>query len=202
MLDVPAEATGLVIFAQGSGSSRHAPRNRVVANVFREARLATLLMDLLTAGEDRVYKSRFDIGLLTTRLSAAVKWSGLQAATAGLPLGLFGASTGAAAAIQVAAAMRNEIGAIVCRSGRPELASRSALGLIKAPTLLIVGSEDHELIPPNERGFTLLRCEKEIATVPGATNLFEEPGALDKMARLAAGWFTRHLESHPRGRLG
>ncbi len=197
MLDVPAEAAGLVIFAQGSGSSRHAPRNRVVAGLLREARLATLLMDLLTAGEDRVYESRFDIGLLTTRLSAAVKWAGLQAATARLPIGLFGASTGVAAALQVAAALRNEIGAVVCRSGRPDLASRSALGLIKAPTLLVVAGEDHDVIPPNERAFTLLHCEKEIVLVAGATHLFEEPGALDKMARLAAEWFTRHLVSRP-----
>jgi len=198
MLDVPADSVGIVIFAHGSGSSRHAPRNRVLANVLREAGLATLLMDLLTAGEDRSYEHRFDIGLLTTRLFAALKWSGLQAATTGLPLGLFGAGTGAAAALQVAAALRSEIGAVVTRSGRPDLASRSALGLIKAPTLLIVGGEDHEAIPANERAFTSLQCEKELVPIAGATRLFEEPGALDKMARLAAEWFTRHLEPHPR----
>ncbi len=200
MLDVPGEAIGVVIFAQGSGSSRHAPRNRVVANVLREARLATLLMDLLTAGEDRIYATRFDIGLLTTRLSAAVKWVGLQAATTGLPLGLFGASTGAAATLQVAAALRGSIDAVVCHGGRPDLASRSALGLIKAPTLLIVGGADHENIALNERAYTSLQCEKEIESVAGATHLFEEHGALDRMARLAADWFTRHLDSRPRTR--
>jgi len=202
MLDVPSEATGLVIFAHGSGTSRHAPRNRILANVLREARLASLLMDLLTAGEERIFESRFDVGLLTTRLSAAVKWCGLQAATAGLPLGVMSASTGAAAALQVGAALRNEIGAIVCRGGRPDLASRSALGLIKAPTLLIVGGEDHELIPPNERAFVSLKCEKEIALISGATHLFEEPGALDRMAGLAADWFARHLEPGSRKHRG
>jgi putative phosphoribosyl transferase len=195
MLDVPADAAGIVIFAQGSGSSRHAPRNRALAGVLRDARLATLLMDLLTPAEDRVYEARFDIGMLTTRLSAAVKWSRIQAATAGLPVGLFGTSTGAAAALQVGAALRSEIEAVVCSGGRPEHASRSALGLIKAPTLLIVGAEDAEAIPPNERAFKLLLCEKEIALIPGASQHFEEPGALETMARLAAGWYTRHLES-------
>jgi putative phosphoribosyl transferase len=157
MLDVPADAAALVVFAQGSGSSRHDPRNRVVANTLCEARLATLLMDLLTAAEDRTYESRFDIGLLTTRLSAAVRWAGLQAATASLPLGIFGTGTGAAAALQVAAALRNAVGAVVCRSGRPDLASRNALGLVKAPTLFIVGSADNEHVPANERAFTSLR---------------------------------------------
>lgn len=202
MLDLPAEAIGVVIFAQGSGSSRHAPHNRAVANTLREARVATLLMDLLTAAEDRAYETRFDIGLLTTRLSAAVRWISLQAATTGLPIGLLGTSTGAAAALHVAAALRNEIGAVVCRSGRPDLASRNALGLIKAPTLLIVGGADHEAIPPNERAFTSLRCEKEISLVPRATHLFEEPGALEKVARLAADWYARHLDDHDRKRGG
>ena len=195
MLDVPAPARGLVIFAHGSGASRHAPRNRALANTLRESQLATLLMDLLTAAEDRSYDARFDVGLLTTRLSAAVRWSRLQAATAGLPIGLFGAGTGAAAALQVAAALRSEIRAVVCRGGRPELASRSALGLIKAPTLLVVGAEDHDAVPANERAFTSLSCEKELATIPGAANLFEEPGALERMARLATAWFVRHLDA-------
>lgn len=194
MLDLPARAIGVVIFAQGSGSSRHTPHNRVVADTLRQARVATLLMDLLTAAEDRIHKTRFDIGLLTTRLSAAVRWMGLQAATTGLPIGLLGTSTGAAAALQVAAALRNEIGAVVCRSGRPDLASRNALGLIKAPTLLIVGGADHEAIPLNERAFTSLRCEKEILLVPDATHLFEEPGALQRVAGLATDWYARHLD--------
>lgn len=202
MLDLPAEAIGIVIFAQGSGSSRHAPHNRAVANTLREARVATLLIDLLTAAEDRAYETRFDIGLLTTRLSAAVRWISLQAATTGLPIGLLGTSTGAAAALQVAAALRHEIGAVVCRSGRPDLASRNALGLIRAPTLLIVGGADHDAIPPNERAFTSLQCEKEISLVPHATHLFEEPGALEKVARLAAGWYVRHLDDHDRARGG
>jgi putative phosphoribosyl transferase len=206
MLDVPADAAGIVIFAQGSGSSRHAPRNRALAGVLRDARLATLLMDLLTPAEDRVYEARFDIGMLTTRLSAAVKWAGIQAATAGLPVGLFGTSTGAAAALQVGAVLRSEIGAIVCSSGRPERASRSALGLIKAPTLLIVGERDEDAIAPNLRVLKSLQCEKEITLVPDATQHFEEPGTLETMARLAAGWYTRHLNKnrardshHPRG---
>jgi putative phosphoribosyl transferase len=200
MLDLPAEAISVVIFAQGSGPSRHAPHNRAFANTLREARVATLLIDLLTAGEDRVYETRFDIGLLTTRLSAAVRWTGLQAATTGLPIGLLGTSTGAAAALQVAAALRNEIGAVVCRGGRPDLASRSALGLVRAPTLLIVGGADHEAIPLNERAFTSLQCEKEISLVPRATQLFEEHGALEKVARLATDWFARHLDLRARGR--
>jgi putative phosphoribosyl transferase len=198
MLDLPAETIGVVIFAQGSGSSRHAPHNRAVASTLREARVATLLMDLLTAAEDRAYETRFDIGLLTTRLSAAVRWTSLQAATSRLPIGLLGTSTGAAAALQVAAALRSEIGAVVCRSGRPDLASRNALGLVKAPTLLIVGGADHDAIPPNERAFTTLRCEKEISLVPGATHLFEEHGALERMARLATDWFARHLDDRHR----
>lgn len=202
MLDLPTEAIGVVIFAQGSGSSRHTPHNRAVANTLREACVATLLIDLLTAAEDRVYETRFDIGLLTTRLSAAVRWISLQAATTGLPIGLLGTSTGAAAALQVAAALRNEIGAVVCRGGRPDLASRNALALIKAPTLLIVGGDDHEIIPPNERAFTSLQCEKEIALVSGATHLFEEHDALDKMARLATHWFARHLDDRNRARGG
>lgn len=200
MLEVPAGAQALVIFAQGSGSSRHAPRNRVVANGLREAGLATLLMDLLTAGEDLRYETRFDIGLLTTRLSATVKWASLQAASANLRIGLFGANTGAAAALHVAAVLRNEIHAVVCRSGRPDLASRSALGLIKAPTLLIVGGEDHDLIGPNERAFMSLSSEKEIQLVAGATGHFDEPGALDRMLGLATGWFARHLAALPRER--
>jgi putative phosphoribosyl transferase len=197
MLDVPADAAGIVIFAQGSGSSRHAPRNRALANVLRDSRLATLLMDLLTPAEDRVYEARFDIGLLTTRLSAAVKWARIQAATAGLPVGLFGTSTGAAAALQVAAALRGEIGAVVCSGGRPERASRSALGLIKAPTLLIVGERDEDAIAPNVRVFKSLQCEKEMTLVSGATQHFEEPGALEQMAHLSARWYTRHLAARP-----
>ena len=199
MLDVPAPARGIVVFAHGSGASRHAPRNRALANTLRESHLATLLIDLLTAAEDRSYEARFDVGLLTTRLSAAVRWVRLQAATTGLPLGLFGAGTGAAAALQVAAALRSETVAVVCRGGRPELASRSALALVKAPTLLIVGGEDHDAVPANERAFTTLACEKEIVTIPGASHLFEEPGALEHMARHAAAWFARHLDAgaHP-----
>ena len=200
MLEVPADVEGLVIFAEASGSSRHAPRNRAVANVLREARLATLLMDLLTAGEDRHYETRFDIGLLTTRLSAAVKWAGLQTASARLGIGLFGAGTGAGAALHVAAALRSQIGAVVCRSGRPDLASRSALGLVKAPTLLVVSGEDHELVGPNERAFTSLRGEKELEIVPGAARDFESPAALDRMAGLTAGWFARHLARRADGR--
>jgi putative phosphoribosyl transferase len=197
MLDVPEDAKGIVILAQGSGSSRHAPRNRALAGILHGAQLGTLLMDLLTPAEDRAYEARFDIGLLTTRLSAAVKWVRIQAATAGLPVGLFGASTGAAAALQVAAALRSEIEAVVCSSSRPERASRSALGLVKAPTLLIVGERDEDAIAPNLRVFKSLQCEKEITLVPGATQLFEEPGVLEAMAGLVAEWYTRHLAERP-----
>lgn len=193
MLEAPPAASGVVLFAHGSGSSRLSPRNNFVAGELRAAGLATLLMDLLTAEEDRAYRTRFDIALLTERLGDAVRWLRGDAMAGTLPVGLFGASTGAAAALQVAAAQPNEIGAVVSRGGRPDLAGAEALARVRAPTLLIVGGEDYGVIELNEAAHARLACAKELAIVPGATHLFEEPGTLEEVARLAAAWFTRHL---------
>jgi len=192
-LELPQNPRGIVVFAHGSGSSRRSPRNSFVAATLRDAGLATLLLDLLTPGEDAEYAARFDIGLLTTRLAAAVKWVEAHPETAALPIGLFGASTGAAAALQVAAALRAEIRAVVSRGGRPDLAGRNALALVRAPTLLIVGGDDREVLALNERALEALKCEKELAVVPGATHLFEESGTLAEVASLAAAWFGRHF---------
>lgn len=191
-LALPTPPTGLVLFAHGSGSSRHSPRNVHVAGVLHESWIGTLLFDLLTEpeAEDRV--NVFDIPLLAERLQAAVRFvSGLDA-TRELPLGLFGASTGAAAAL-VAAAREPRVTAVVSRGGRPDLAGRK-LAVIAAPTLLIVGGEDHEVLELNRQALALLDCEKRLAIVPGATHLFEEPGTLDEAARLAAEWFAKHLQ--------
>jgi putative phosphoribosyl transferase len=190
---VPPGAQGVVLFAHGSGSSRHSPRNKYVAAQLREARLATLLIDLLTPEEDEVYRTRFDIGLLTERLAEAARGLAREPQTKGLPIGLFGASTGAAAALEVAAEMPDAIRAVVSRGGRPDLASRAALAKVKAPTLLVVGGDDFGVIELNERAYAALACEKRLEIVPGATHLFEEPGKLEAVARLAAQWFTRHL---------
>jgi putative phosphoribosyl transferase len=191
-LALPSPPTGLVLFAHGSGSSRHSPRNIHVAGVLHESWIGTLLFDLLTEPEvsDRV--NVFDIPLLAERLMAAVRFvSGLDT-TRHLPLGLFGASTGAAAAL-VAAAREPRVTAVVSRGGRPDLAGRK-LAVVTAPTLLIVGSEDHEVLELNRQALDLLDCEKRLAIVPGATHLFEEPGTLDEAARLAAEWFAKHLQ--------
>jgi len=196
-LELPPKPCGIVVFAHGSGSSRRSPRNNFVAATLRGASLGTLLLDLLTPDEDAEYETRFDIGLLTTRLAAAVKWVEAHSDTAALPIGLFGASTGAAAALQVAAALRNGIRAVVSRGGRPDLAGRKALALVRAPTLLVVGSDDREVLALNERALEILQCEKELAVVPGATHLFEEPGTLGAAASLAAVWFARHLARAP-----
>jgi dienelactone hydrolase len=192
-LELPAAPRGIVVFAHGAGSGLRSPRNGLVASALREASLGTLLMDLLTPDEDAEYAARFRIGLLTTRLAAAVKWVEAHPETATLPIGLFGASTGAAAALQVAAVLRAEIRAVVSRGGRPDLAGRKALALVKAPTLLVVGGGDREVLALNERALDTLQCEKELGVVPGATHLFEEPGALGAVASLAAAWFARHL---------
>jgi putative phosphoribosyl transferase len=193
-LIVPQRAAGVVLFAHGSGSSRHSPRNKYVAAQLREARLGTLLIDLLTPEEDETYRTRFDIGLLTQRLADAARSLAREPQTKDLPVGLFGASTGAAAALEVAAAMPEAIRAVVSRGGRPDLASHAALRKVKAPTLLIVGGEDTGVIELNEQAYAALGCVKHLAIVPGATHLFEEPGTLEQVARLAAEWFTRHLE--------
>jgi dienelactone hydrolase len=199
-LRMPERAGGLVLFAHGSGSSRHSPRNRYVARLLNEANLATLLVDLLTFEEEmidrRTVHLRFDIGLLATRLAAVTDWLARQPATRDLPVGYFGASTGAAAAL-VAAAERPHVRAIVSRGGRPDLAGR-ALRLVRAPTLLIVGGEDREVIELNREAYAQLLCEKQLVIVPGATHLFEEPGALDVVAQLAREWFDRHLLQHAR----
>jgi putative phosphoribosyl transferase len=192
-LIVPPGAAGVVLFAHGSGSSRHSPRNQYVAAQLREAGLATLLIDLLTPEEDEVVRTRFDIALLTGRLAEAARSLARAPQTRDLPVGLFGASTGAAAALEAAAAMPEAIRAVVSRGGRPDLASRAALNEVKAPTLLIVGGDDTGVIGLNKQAYAQLGCEKRLAIVPGATHLFEEPGTLEEVARLAAEWFTRHL---------
>jgi pimeloyl-ACP methyl ester carboxylesterase len=196
-LNIPAEARGVVLFAHGSGSSRHSSRNRFVARALREAGLATLLLDLLTAEEESVdvYTGhlRFDIGLLADRLTGATRWLTRQAATAELPVGYFGASTGGGAALVAAAARPEMVEAVVSRGGRPDLAGE-ALPRVQAPTLLIVGGHDFPVIDLNRQAFRRLgAAEKELVIVPGATHLFEEAGALEEVARLAADWFTRHL---------
>jgi putative phosphoribosyl transferase len=191
MLAIPPAAPGVVLFAHGSGSSRHSPRNNYVARVLRKAGLATLLMDLLSEEEDRDYATRFDIDLLTRRLVAATRWLGAQSQTRGLAVGYFGASTGAAAALNAAARLGDTVGAVVSRGGRPDLAD--ALDQVRAPTLMIVGGLDTEVIALNEKAYAQLGCEKELTIVPGATHLFEEPGTLERVAELASRWFTRHL---------
>jgi alpha-beta hydrolase superfamily lysophospholipase len=193
MLEVPYAAAGVVLFAHGSGSSRLSPRNNHVAHVLRDAGIGTLLLDLLTPDEDRQAHNRFDITLLTSRLRTAAAWLGTQEATTALPLGLFGASTGAAAALQLAADPAVPVAAVVSRGGRPDLAGLDALRAVEAPTLLIVGGADTPVIGLNEQAYAELGCVKRLAIVPGATHLFEEPGTLDEVARLAADWFAGYF---------
>ena len=195
-LTIPRGAEGVVLFAHGSGSSRHSPRNRYVAQVLVDAGLGTLLMDLLTPEEEAVdmytAQLRFDIDLLAGRVVAATDWLSANPATSDLSIGYFGASTGAAAALAAAAERPDEVGAVVSRGGRPDLAG-PVLDRVKAPTLFIVGGNDAPVIGMNQEALELLRVEKEMKIVPGATHLFEEPGALEQVARLAADWFTRYL---------
>jgi dienelactone hydrolase len=195
-LSLPEGARGVVLFAHGSGSGRHSSRNRYVARLLNQAGLATLLIDLLTADEEAVDLQtahlRFDIGLLAQRLVGATDWLTQQPDTRHLRIGYFGASTGAAAALVAAAERPDVVGAVVSRGGRPDLAG-PALPLVRAPTLLIVGGSDVPVIGLNRAAFEQLRCEKQLVIVPGATHLFEEPGALDEVARLAREWFERHL---------
>ena len=193
-LVLPATAPGIVVFAHGSGSSRHSPRNTFVARQLQTAGLGTLLFDLLTRQEDATYETRFDIALLTRRLEAATRWLRQHARTRTLKIGYFGASTGAAAALSAAATFGKQIGAVVSRGGRPDLAM-SALGQVASPTLLLVGGEDHEVIVLNQQAYAALRPEKQLVIVPGATHLFEEPGTLEEVARVAAQWFTQHLST-------
>jgi len=191
-LAVPEGAAGIVLFAHGSGSSRLSPRNNYVAGVLREAGLATLLFDLLTGEEDRDYERRFDIALLAARLAAATSWVAGREDTGGLAIGYFGASTGAAAALVASCETALEVSAIVSRGGRPDLAG-PYLARVTAPTLLVVGGLDTEVIELNRMAAEELRCEKEIAIVPGATHLFEEAGTLEEVAALAARWFKKYL---------
>ncbi|MGH8023711.1 MAG: dienelactone hydrolase family protein [Limisphaerales bacterium] len=194
-LAVPAGAAGVVIFAHGSGSSRRSPRNRSVAQALQENGLATLLFDLLTEAEEREERDtahlRFDISLLAQRLVAATDWVLRQETIRDLPAGYFGSSTGAAAAL--VAATDERVRAIVSRGGRPDLAGES-LGRVRAPVLLIVGGNDGQVIELNERARKRLTCENSLTLVPGATHLFEEPGALEKVARLAASFFSKHFK--------
>jgi dienelactone hydrolase len=192
-LEIPPEPRGIVLFAHGSGSSRHSPRNRLVAGALHEAGIATLLFDLLARDEDCGYEKRFDIALLARRLRAATDWAVGEPATRTLPLGYFGASTGAAAAL-VAAAARPDVAAIVCRGGRPDLAGATALAAVVAPTLMLVGGEDLPVIALNRAAAAQMRCEHSLVIVPGATHLFEEPGALERVASLAGDWFSRAFD--------
>jgi dienelactone hydrolase len=193
-LDVPEGALGLVVFAHGSGSSRLSPRNREVASALRASgRLGTLLFDLLTPEEDREHERRFDIPLLTSRLLEVTRWLLGEPTVPRVPLGCFGASTGAAAALGAAAEARSSVDAVVSRGGRPDLAG-DALGRVTAPTLLIVGGLDTHVIDLNEDALRRLGSqEKQLEIVPGATHLFEEPGTLEQVSSLSARWFDRFL---------
>jgi len=192
ILGLPSHGKGVVAFAHGSGSGRFSPRNNFVAGELQAAGIATLLVDLLEEPESMDRRKVFDIDLLAIRLLACTEWLGQQKEARGLPAGYFGASTGAAAALQAAAKKTGAIAAIVSRGGRPDLAEEY-LHLVQAPTLLIVGSEDQPVIPLNEFAYKKLRCLKEMVIVPGATHLFEEPGTLENVAALARDWFLRYF---------
>ena len=195
-LNIPEKASALVLFAHGSGSSRRSPRNQFVARTLNEARLATLLFDLLTPEEEAIdmqtREHRFNIGLLAVRLGHATKWAKQQEQTSNLGLGYFGSSTGAAAALMAAVGAPQNVDAVVSRGGRPDLAGE-ALPKVKAPTLLIVGGNDDIVIELNEQARDKMLCELKLEIIPDATHLFEEPGALEKVAQLASQWFLRHV---------
>jgi putative phosphoribosyl transferase len=191
-LTIPAQAAGLVLFSHGSGSSRLSPRNRYVARCLQDAGLVTLLFDLLTPTEDETYATRFDIPLLTHRLLDATRWARQQPALAKLPLGLFGASTGAASALSTAAELGLKVRAVVCRGGRPDLALPVLPG-VSAPTLLLVGSQDEEVVRLNQQALQALSSPSELRIVPGAGHLFEEPGTLEQVASAATDWYQRYL---------
>jgi dienelactone hydrolase len=196
---IPGGTTGVVLFAHGSGSSRHSPRNRYVAQSLQASGLATLLIDLLTAAEEkedeRTARLRFDINLLAGRVTAATDWLRQNPSTTHLRIGYFGASTGAAAALVAAADRPDDVGAVVSRGGRPDLAAQ-ALRRVRSPTLLIVGARDLPVIEMNREALEELPVEKRLEIVPGATHLFEEPGALEHVARLACQWFLAHLKPY------
>lgn len=198
-LVVPEDLRGFVLFAHGSGSSRHSPRNQYVAGVLNSAGIGTLLLDLLTQDEEVLDRAtahlRFDIDLLATRLRRATAWLVQQPRIEDVRLGYFGASTGAAAALVAASLAVSKVHAVVSRGGRPDLAEQ-ALTLVKAPVLLLVGAEDRVVLNLNREALAQLNCEKRLETIPGATHLFEEPGALEEVARLARQWFEQHLGHH------
>jgi putative phosphoribosyl transferase len=199
ILDLPSKSLGVIAFAHGSGSSRFSPRNQAVAQDLRAAGFGTLLMDLLTPEEDerdsRTGELRFDIPLLAERVTATVDWLSGDDRTTDLPVGCFGASTGAGAAVVAAADRSDRVGAVVSRGGRPDLAEGS-LERIRAPTLLIVGENDPEVLDLNRRSLARIGAEAHLEVVPGASHLFEEPGALERVSRLAVDWFRRHLRRH------
>jgi dienelactone hydrolase len=196
-LILPQDTASIVLFAHGSGSSRFSPRNNYVASILQQAGIGTLLFDLLTREEDRNYDTRFDIDLLTQRLLAATAWLKQEPSTRSFKIGYFGASTGAAAALQAAAELNGEISAVVSRGGRPDLAGPIALSKVSAPTLLIVGGYDDVVIMLNRDAYAQLSCKKELAIIPGATHLFEEPGTLEQAAQAATTWFSDHLTAKP-----
>ncbi|MGB7201514.1 MAG: alpha/beta family hydrolase [Pyrinomonadaceae bacterium] len=204
-LQIPAAASGVVLFAHGSGSSRHSSRNQFVARVIREHGIGTLLFDLLTRDEEAVdtytRHLRFDIDLLSKRLVAAAAWLADQTGSEHLSIGFFGASTGGAAALGAAARLKGNVGAVVSRGGRPDLAGAS-LSEVISPVLLIVGGNDDVVIELNQQAFAKLSCAKELKIVPGATHLFQEPGALETVAQLAAEWFARHFATRQLTRAG
>lgn len=191
-LVIPAGAKAVVIFAHGSGSSRLSPRNTAVARHLNNNKFATLLFDLLTQSEDSDYENRFDIDLLAGRLVRATEWVKRNGKISGLPMGYFGASTGAAAALKAAATLPGSIRAVVSRGGRPDMAGE-LLQHVMAPTLFIVGGEDTEVLTLNELAYDKLTCEKRLVVVEGATHLFEEPGTMDEVMELATEWFEQHL---------
>jgi putative phosphoribosyl transferase len=197
-LNIPEDAVALVLFAHGSGSSRHSPRNQFVARTLNDAGLATLLFDLLTREEEAIdmqtRELRFNIHLLAERLVHATKWAKQQEPTCDLRIGYFGSSTGGAAALVAAVDVPQDVGAVVSRGGRPDMAS-DALPKVQAPTLLIVGGNDDIVIELNEHARDRMHCEVKLQIIPGATHLFEEPGALEKVANLASDWFVKHIES-------
>lgn len=191
-LGIPGNAKGIVIFAHGSGSSRLSPRNNYVAKELRRQGIGTLLFDLLSEEEDRIYENRFNTDLLCQRLIAATRWLIAQPEARGRKIGYFGSSTGSAAAIMASSELGTRISAVVSRGGRPDMAI-AVMGTLKAPTLLIVGGEDSVVIQLNEEAYLCMRCEKSMEIIPGATHLFDEGGALEKVARLAAKWFRKYL---------
>lgn len=192
-LFVPANARGLVLFAHGSGSGHASPRNALVASQLHARSIATLMFDLLTPVEDGLYRNRFDIDLLCRRLRVATEWAHGIDIVASLPLGFFGASTGAAAAMRAAVEIGDDVRALVSRGGRPDLAGDITLAAATAPTLLLVGGRDTSVIALNREAYARMNCEKQLRVVPGAGHLFDEPGTLEQVAQQAADWFERYL---------